>query len=334
MRFPRIVPGLALLALLAAAPGGWLRPADQPEEPARIRVRDVFLPEMMQLQRVEAEDRIVSPELKGLVETGNSEFSFPCVVSARVLPLDEQNSVVLLEFEVLNKCLFYVEAGPERQAGLSLGAVVRTLDGRRAAEFETQLLSTYPSAEFDRHEKERSVFRKILFLPPGPYKVQALAFEPATRNLAGGGTGFRVPKPLRYGLRLSDVIPASRVEAAALPQQQGNTFLLGNARVLPNVSGTFSPGGRLYLYYHVQGDSLRETSVVEAECRILREGVVVRTLKNPDVPFQAYGPGRIVDSRVIPLEGLPAGAYELRLVVSCEGKTVGDPVSVPFRVAP
>ncbi len=332
MRFPRLAPGLALLALLAAVPAGWLRPADQPQKPARVR--DAFLPEMLQLQLADDEERITSPELKGLVETGNAEFAFPCLVSARVLPLDELNSVVLLEFEVLNKHLFYVDAGPEKQAGLSLGAVVRTLDGRRAAEFETQLLSAYPSADFERHDKERSVFRKILFLTPGAYKVQALAFEPATRNLAGGGAGFRVPRPPHRGLRLSDVVTASRVEAADLPRQRGNPFLLGNARVLPNVSGTFSPGGMMYLYYQVLGDSLRVTTEVEVECRILSDGVAVRTLKNPDVPFQADGPGRIVDSRAIPLAGLPAGAYELRLTVACDGQPAGGPVSVPFRIAP
>lgn len=332
-----VLAGIAC-ALFPAAAAAADAPAPGQAPPALSRpapaARDLFLEGMMRFRTAVGPTRITRSELREAVQDRLVRGIVPVRVKAWPFRLTDQDGVVLVSLEAANADLNYQRTEEGYRAELLVYAAIRTLDERKVQEFEDQLVSVYPVAEFARRDKERSVYQRFVFLPLGSYKLSLAVHDPVSGNLNIVDAGARIPRPGTGPFSLSVILPATRVDRVDPAANPYNPFLLGDLKVIPGVSGAFRRAEGLTAYFQVlPGPGGGPAAGLSARYEVLREGRAVWSAVDPaGTPFHQEAPRRVVVVREIPLDALEAGGYTLKVTVTGEGAGAEQSVTTDFRV--
>lgn len=328
--------GLAC-ALLPAAAGPAAETPPSPSPPAASRpapaTRDLFLDGMMRFRTAVGPTRITRSELREALQDRLVRGIVPVRVKTWPFRLTDQDGVVLVSLEAANADLNYVRTEEGYRAELLVFGTIRTLDERKVQEFEDQLVSVYPVSDFQRRDKERSLYQKFVFLPSGSYKISLAVHDPVSGNLNIVDAGARIPRPGTGPFSLSVILPGTRVERTDPAANPYNPFLLGDLKVIPGVSGTFRRAEGLTAYYQILPGPGGFGAGFSARYEVLREGRVVWSAVDPaGTPFHQEAPRRVVVVRKIPLDALEAGGYTLKITVAGAGEGPEQSVTTDFRV--
>ncbi|MBP7865727.1 MAG: hypothetical protein KA419_07230 [Acidobacteria bacterium] len=320
----------AATAAADVPPPGPAAPAASRPAPA---ARDLFLDGMMRVRTALGPTRITRSELREAVQDRRVRGTVPVRVKTWPFLLTDQEGVVLVSLEAGNADLNYVRTEEGFRAELLVYGAIRTLDERKVQEFEDQLVSVYPVTEFQRRDKERSVYQKFVFLPPGNYKISLAAQDPVSGNLSLVDAGVRVPRPGTGRFALSVILPGTRVDKVDPAANPYNPFLLGDLKLIPGVSGTFRRTEGLTAYFQILPGPGGPAAGYAVRYEVRRGGEAVWSAVDPaGTPFHQEAPRRVVVVRRIPLDTLEAGNYTLKVTVTEAGGGMEQSVTTDFNV--
>jgi hypothetical protein len=162
--------------------------------------------------------------------------------------------------------------------------------------------------------KERhSAYQKTVVLAPGHYKVDLLVRD--TKSGAGGlrHIGFTVP---RFGQQLatSTLILASvlqQITDAGAPRQ----FMIGDQKVIPNISGAFHRGAPIGVYMQIYNAGIDQTTlrpVVDVEYVLLKDGKELGR-QTEDWRGAKSNDERLTLARLIDSRNLAPGEYRVQV---------------------
>jgi GWxTD domain-containing protein len=254
-------------------------------------------------------------DLASAVNTGVIEEN-PLNFDIRVDFFRQSDERVITAFTIQadNKDLVFQDSGGLQQARINIFGRITSVAGRRAGIFEDPVITTATTEELTEAKVRKSAYQKAVALAPGTYKVDVIV-----RDVASGATGIRhvgftVPKYDAQKLSTSTLVLASRLESLGDRPAVGQ-FVIGQQKVIPNVSGIYHRGQAVGVYLQVYNAGIDQTTLrpsVDVEYALLKDGKEMGK-QAEDWRGMSDSGQRLTLARLIDTRTLAPGEYELAI---------------------
>jgi len=226
----------------------------------------------------------------------------------------DERVITAITIQVENKDLVFQDSGGLQQARINIFGRITSVAGRRAGVFEDPVITTATTQELSDAKGRKSAYQKAVALPPGTYKVDVIV-----RDVASGATGVRhialpVPKYDPQKLSTSTLVLAAKLENMGDRPAVGQ-FVIGQAKVIPNVSGIYHRGEPVGVYMQVYNAGIDQTTLrpsVDVEYALMKDGKEVGK-QAEDWRGMSDSGQRLTLARLIDTRQLGPGEYELSI---------------------
>lgn len=254
-------------------------------------------------------------ELAGLTSTPAIEDN-PLSFDLRIDFFRQSDDRVITAFTIQteNKDLVFQDSGGLQQARMNIFAKITSVAGRRVGVFEDPVVTNATPEELADAKDRKSAYQKAMPLPPGTYKVDVIV-----RDVTSGATGiahkgFTVPRYDPQKLSTSTLVLASKLESLG-DQPAVGQFVIGQVKVIPNVSGVYRRGEPVGVYLQIYNAGVDQTTLrpsVDVEYALLKDG---KEMGKQAEDWRGMGNSgqRLTLARLIDTRGLANGDYEIQV---------------------
>lgn len=226
----------------------------------------------------------------------------------------DERVITAITIQVENKDLVFQDSGGLQQARINIFGRITSVAGRRAGVFEDPVITTATTEELSEAKGRKSAYQKAVALAPGTYKVDVIV-----RDVASGATGVRhialpVPRYDPQKLSTSTLVLATKLESLN-DQPAVGQFVIGQVKVIPNVSGIYHRGQPVGVYLQVYNAGVDQTTLrpsVDVEYALLKDGKEVGKQAEDWRGLSDSGQ-RLTLARLIDTRQLAPGEYELAI---------------------
>lgn len=238
--------------------------------------------------------------------------------------LDDNRVIATITVQTDNRELSFQDSGGVQVASINITGSILNVSNRRVNFFEDAVTTTATPQELIAAKERKSAYQKTVILVPGHYKADLLVRD--TKSGAGGlrHIGFTVPK-FGSNLATSSLILASVLEPVSNPAGS-HQFMIGDQKVIPNISGTFHRGSPVGVYLQIYNAGIDQTTLrpsVDVEYALLKDGKELGKQVEDWRGARTNG-DRLALSRLIDSRNLAPGEYriEMRIRDQVSGQTL------------
>jgi GWxTD domain-containing protein len=214
-----------------------------------------------------------------------------------------------------NRNLQFVDEGGLQTARLNIFGRITAVSGKRTGIFEDAVATYATVAELAEMRERKSVYQAAVALPPGHYKVDVVVRDVGTGNRGIVNQGFTVPRYDDTKLSTSTMVLASTLRPTD-DSDIGASFVIGGAKVIPNLAGTFRKGEPVGIYMQVYNAGIDQTTLrpaVDVEYVLTRSGREI--LRQPEDWTGISDSGqRLTLARLLQTDNLESGEYEIKVL--------------------
>jgi GWxTD domain-containing protein len=226
----------------------------------------------------------------------------------------DERVITAITIQTANKDLVFQDSGGLQQARINIFGRITSVAGRRSGIFEDPVITTATPEELTDAKDRKSAYQKAVALAPGTYKVDVIV-----RDVASGATGvrhqgFTVPKYDSQKLSTSTLVLAAKLESMVNQPAVGQ-FIIGQTKVIPNVSGVYLKGQPVGVYLQVYNAGIDQTTLrpsVDVEYALMKDGKEVGK-QTEDWRGLSDSGQRLTLARLIDTRQLNTGEYELTI---------------------
>ena len=214
-----------------------------------------------------------------------------------------------------NKELQFESLGGIQQAKINIFGRITAVSGKRSGIFEDSVTASATTAELTELRDKKSVYQKAVALTPGTYKVDVVVRDVGTGNRGLRNIGFTVPRYDDKKLSTSSLILAAKLRGTT-ESDIGGQFVIGNAKVIPNLSGEYKKGQEVGIYLQVYNAGIDQTTLrpaVDVEYILMKDGKEVLRQAEDWSGLSDSGQ-RLTLARLLPTDMMPFGEYEVKVV--------------------
>ncbi len=274
-------------------------------------------------RRLEIQNNLMRPptvkfsDLQGIAggDTGVID-SNPLEFDLRVDFFRQSDDRVITAFTVQasNKELSFEQVGGLEQATMNIFGRITAVSGKRSGIFEDSVTATATALELAEARDRKSVYQKAIALAPGTYKVDVVVRDVKSGTKGIQNLGFVVPRYDDKKLSTSSLIMAAKLRTTN-DRDIGSQFVIGNAKVIPNLSGVYKQGQEVGLYMQVYNAGIDQTTLrpaVDVTYILTKDGKEL--LRTPEDWSGLSDSGqRLTLARLLPTTFMPLGDYELKV---------------------
>ena len=222
-------------------------------------------------------------DLQGITEDSPLIDNNPLEFDVRVDFFRQSDNRVITTFTVQtnNKELVFKDSGGIETAKLNIFGRITAVTNRRAGIFEDSVIASATAGDLAAKREQKSVYQNARTLEPGTYKVQVVVRDVVSGNRGVRSIGFDVPRYDSTELSTSTLILASKLRSTT-DRDIGGRFVIGDAKVIPNLSGVFKKGQDVGIYMQVYNAKIDETTLRPA---VDVESVSYTHLTLPTTPY-------------------------------------------------
>lgn len=224
--------------------------------------------------------------------------------------------ITAFTIQTSNKELQFADVGGLKQASMNIFGRITAVSGKRSGIFEDSVTSTATTEELTDARDRKSIYQKAIALTPGTYKVDVVVRDVGTGNKGIRNLGFVVPKYDEKKLSTSSLVMATKLRVTN-ERDIGQQFVIGNAKVIPNLTGVYKQGQEVGLYMQVYNAGVDQTTLrpaVDVDYVLSRDGKELFRQKEDWSGLSDSGQ-RLTLARLLPTAGLTLGDYELKVLV-------------------
>lgn len=259
-------------------------------------------------------------DLQDLASTGSGDIleQNPIDFNLRVDFFRQSDERVITAFTVQaeNKELTFEDAGGLQRAKMNIFARITAVSGKRSGIFEDSVTTDATVQELAEAKDRKSVYQKTYALPPGTYKVDVVIRDVISGKTGIVKQGFTVPKYDAEKLSTSTLVLASRLYQTT-ERDIGGSFIIGDKKVIPNLSGVYKKGQEVGIYLQVYNSGIDQTTLrpsVDVEYVLTKDGKEI--LRQPENWEGLSDSGqRLTLARLLPTEQMAPGKYEIKIKI-------------------
>jgi GWxTD domain-containing protein len=214
-----------------------------------------------------------------------------------------------------NKDLKFEPVGGIETAILNVFGRLRSVAGRQVSSFEDSIVTNATSEELTSVKDRKSIYQRVVPLPAGIYRADVLVRDVRTGNKGIVSLGFTAPRYDEKKLSTSSLVLASTLRAAE-ERDIGDRFVIGNTKLVPNLSGIYKQGQPVGVYMQVYNAGIDQTTLrpnIDVEYIVMKNGEQVSLVKE-DWRGLSDSSQRLTLARLLPTEHLQPGEYEIKIV--------------------
>jgi GWxTD domain-containing protein len=215
-----------------------------------------------------------------------------------------------------NRELVFENVGGLQTANMNIFGRIMAVSGKRSGIFEDSVSTNATVTELAEAQEKKSVYQKAVALAPGTYKVDVVVRDVRSGNKGIRSIGFTVPKYDEKKLDTSTLILASKLRTTN-ERDIGGMFVIGSAKVIPNLAGTYKKGQEVGIYMQVYNAGIDQTTLrpaVDVTYVLTRDGKEV--LNQPENWEGLSDSGqRLTLARLLPTVAMPLGDYQLTIKI-------------------
>ena len=224
--------------------------------------------------------------------------------------------ITAFTIQTSNKELTFDQVGGLQQATMNIFGKITAVSGKRTGIFEDSVITSATTSELVEAKERKSIYQKPIALAPGTYKVDVVVRDVPTGNKGLRRIGFVVPKYDEKKLSTSSMILAARLRSTT-ERDIGQMFVIGNAKVVPNLSGEYKTGQEVGIYMQIYNAGVDQTTLRPAVdvTYFLSKGGKEILKQAEDWSGLSDSGQRLTLARLLPTTLLPAGDYEIKVQV-------------------
>jgi GWxTD domain-containing protein len=228
----------------------------------------------------------------------------------------EERIIATFTVQTENKELVFENLGGLPTAKMNVFGRITAVSGKRSGIFEDSVTTNATGEELAEAKDRKSIYQTAVALTPGTYKVDVVVRDVVSGNKGVVSKGFTVPKYDGKKLSTSTLVLASTLRTTN-ERDVGGRFIIGNAKVIPNLSGIYKKGQQVGVYLQVYNAEIDQTTLrpaVEVEYVLMKGGKEV--LRQPETWEGLSDSGqRLTLARLLPTDQMPLGSYEIKIKI-------------------
>jgi len=215
-----------------------------------------------------------------------------------------------------NKELGWEQSGGLQAATMNIFGKITAVSGKRSGIFEDSVTANATTEELVDAKDRKSVYQKAIALTPGTYKVDVVVRDVKTGNKGIVNMGFVVPRYDEKKLSTSSLVLTSKLRSTT-DRDIGSMFVIGNAKVIPNLSGVYRRGEEVGIYLQVYNSGIDQTTLRPAVDvnYILSKGGKEILHQAEDWSGLSDSGQRLTPARLLPTTLMPTGDYEIKVEI-------------------
>lgn len=247
----------------------------------------------------------------------------------------DERVITAITIQTENKDLTFKDNGGLQRARMNIFGRIIAVSGKRIGIFEDSVETTATAEELADAKGRKSAYQKAVPLAPGgTYKVEVVVRDIETGATGVRKIGFTVPKYDPKQLGASTLVLASKLQNATRFDSQ--QFMIGQTKVIPNLSGEFHQGQQVGIYMQVYNVGTDQTTLrpsVDVQYVVLKDGKEVGNMKE-DWQGLADNGQRLTLARLLNTASMAPGKYsiEVRIRDRVSGQSLTQ--SGDFTVTP
>ncbi|MDQ3817898.1 MAG: GWxTD domain-containing protein [Acidobacteriota bacterium] len=262
---------------------------------------------------------IKNPELeKTLSLTGGGVFEEnPLNFDVRVdfFRQSDERVITAITVQTDNKDLTFKDTGGIQRARMNIFGRIISVSGKRVGIFEDSVVTDATPEELSDAKGRKSAYQKAVPLAPGgTYKVEVVVRDIETGATGIRKIGFTVPKYDPKQLAASTLVLAAKLQNATRFDSQ-QQFMIGQTKVIPNLSGQFHQGQPVGIYMQVYNVGTDQTTLrpsVDVQYVVLKDGKEIGK-QNEDWQGLADNGQRLTLARLLNTSNMAPGKYSIEV---------------------
>ena len=212
--------------------------------------------------------------------------------------------------------LAFANEGEIQTARMNIFARITAVSGKRSGIFEDSVVTNATAADLGEAKLRKSVYQKAIALQPGTYKVDVVVRDVASGKRGIVNKGFTVPRYDEKKLSTSTMVIAAKLRSTE-ESDIGSMFIIGNAKVIPNLNGNFRRGQDVGIYMQVYNAGIDQTTLRPAVdvAYVLSKGGKELFTTNEDWTGLSDSGQRLTLAKLIPTDNFDKGDYEIKIVL-------------------
>lgn len=215
-----------------------------------------------------------------------------------------------------NKELSFQDSGGLPTAKMNIFGRITAVSGKRSGIFEDSVTASSTVEELADTKDKKSVYQKAYALTPGVYKVDVVVRDVVSGSRGVRSIGFTVPKYEESKLDTSTLILASKLYTTS-EKDIGTMFVIGGAKVIPNLSGVYKKGQDVGIYMQIYNTGIDQTTLrpsVDVDYVLTKDGKEILNQKEDWSGLSDSGQ-RLTIARLLPTYQMNPGDYEIKIKI-------------------
>ncbi len=268
-------------------------------------------------------------DLQGLAGGDSGVFGedpLPFDVRVDFFRQSDESVITTFTVQASNKELQFNDDGGLETAKINIRGIITSVANKRSGAFQDSVVTNATAAELIDAKDRKSVYQTAVTLKPGDYKVDVRVTDIGSSKQGIVNLGFKVPRYDDKKLSTSSLILASTLRSTD-ERDIGQAFVIGSAKVIPNLEGVYKKGQDVGVYLQVYNAQIDQTTLrpaVDVEYILSKDGKEV--YRQPEDWSGLSDSGqRLTLARLLPTDTMPVGNYEIKIVTKDrvgEGQTV------------
>jgi GWxTD domain-containing protein len=228
----------------------------------------------------------------------------------------DERVITAFTIQTDNKELVFEQIGGLGTARMNIFGRITAVAGKRSGIFEDSVTTNASPEELSEAKDRKSIYQKAVALTPGTYKVDVVVRDVSSGSRGVRTLGFTVPKYEPEKLSASSLILASKLYSTT-EKDIGGMFVVGNAKVIPNLTGVYKRGQEVGIYMQIYNAGIDQTTLrpsVDVDYILLKDGKEVFRQKEDWQGLSDSGQ-RLTIARLLPTTTLAPGEYEIKISI-------------------
>jgi GWxTD domain-containing protein len=277
-----------------------------------------------QFTKLQKAPEIKFKDLEAKVDSRVRYNILPMKVRVDYFPVTDSQVMTNVTLEFANKDLQFKAKDGVQRAVVNLLGRITTMTRRRINVFEDTVQVDAPPEMLEQYAKQRSIYQKVVPVPPGTYRLNIVADDVTAGTVAMYEVALNVPHLDPDKLTSSTLVVADQIEAVPMKSigiGKSSSFVIGGSKVRPRVGEAFQREEKLGIYmklYNFGQDEINHRPSADVQYEVVKNGtnekVITYTEDIMQMPNAAAS--QVTIEKLLPLRTFAPGQYTIRLKVT------------------
>jgi hypothetical protein len=257
------------------------------------------------------------------------------VLTVNYADLPNEGMVLAAAMQIGSNAVEFTQEGNTAKANIDLLGIIYDSNGKREGFFRKLLTVDTSVSALSKSERQNIFYNYQIKLKPGLYQMRVAARDIKSGKVGNAVRWVEIPDLSSRRLAMSSLMLSEQKKSEAA-QKENDITKLASLELPLSVDGRFDRSSQLRYLVYVYNASLGKTRTnqinITVQTQILRGGNIAIMDSTLPVSTEGQDPMRVGFAAEIPLNTLPAGRYELKVIAKDQTAKSSTMQRVAFEI--